>query len=174
MKKLFEAAGEYDAVTLHEYYDFIMFRRFHLNKTLFYFAGVALLICAILVYAIFTEGTLPFLIIAVTLGFVLMLYPMVAPPCRAAWAMANNPLMNQKLRRYVFFDDHMELTDNGQPVSLSYDRLCAVWETKEYFYLYTAPKEVYLVDKHKFSLGKAGELAALLKEKLGEKYRKSK
>lgn len=66
--------------------------------------------------------------------------------------------------------------EGGLPenTSMRYDGLLKAVETKQDFYLYTAPNQAYFVDKEYFTNGSPEELHSFLQATLGSKFKAKK
>ena len=59
----------------------------------------------------------------------------------------------------------------NENITITYDKLDKVKETKKYFLLYPQRYSIYIIGKHEITEGTADDLRNLLKSKLGKKFK---
>ena len=76
---------------------------------------------------------------------------------------------------YEFNENNMSIKHTGadfnENITITYDKLDKVKETKKYFLLYPQRYSVYIIGKHEITEGTPDDLRNLLKSKLGKKFK---
>ena len=163
MKILFKNSTKYT----RERYD--AFNEFHKNKygKKIIFKSIMLLICAIyiLIFNIIIKNWLFLLTIAIIL--IILFY-------------ISNRKENDRKKRinklnkftFYFYPRHIKIKCGRKFDRIKYFQLYKVFETKDYFFLYTDEKHSLIISKEGFEIGTARGFSTFIKKKCLLKYRK--
>ena len=73
---------------------------------------------------------------------------------------------------YFFDDDKVIIVNKFGETERSYSYLEAIYESKDYYYIFTTRKSAYIMDKNNFTKGLEKEYNKFIKEKMGKNYKK--
>lgn len=73
---------------------------------------------------------------------------------------------------YFFDDDKVVIVNKFGETERSYEYLEAIYEAKDYYYIFTTRKSAYIMDKKKFTKGTEKEFNNFIKSKMKKNYKK--
>ncbi len=169
MKILFKNNTKY---TKDRYNDFIEFHKnkFGLKTIL---KALIILICAIyiLIFNIISKNWLVILSVAV---ICLILY--MVNNFKLTKEKSNNNKMYKKQNEFAFFfyEKYIKIKCGRKFERLKYFELHRIFETKDYFFLYTDETHSLILDKNGFEIGTARGFQKFIKRKCPLKYKLEK
>lgn len=73
---------------------------------------------------------------------------------------------------YFFDNDKVIIVNKFGETERVYEYLDAIYESKEFYYIFTTSKNAYIMKKDSFKKGKEEEFNIFIKEKMGKNYKK--
>jgi len=169
---MIEVATKYTKDSLKKYQRFNMAKP-GLQRIFAVILRIVLLVVGVfLVYAYLVTGDLSFLGVGLT-SIVLTSAPLWMPAVTANALFKNSPALFNTGITVRFFEEHFSVVTTGEyekgASEIKYAALFKVYELKAFFYLYTLPKQAFIIDKRDFTQGSAEELSKLFANVLPEK-----
>lgn len=145
------------------YLDF--FKSYYKEKTriLVYITTIlgALLLAVGLFFATQHSGNLMLNAVLLAMGIMLIIYPRFS--YRRPYKAVKDNVITTK---FEFYDDKLVEINDASTEEYPYNSLLKVRDTPQYLYIYHNKESASVVDKSKFKLGSAEELAKFLQTKL--------
>lgn len=165
MKPLFKNITKYNA---KNYNQFIKFHgeKFNFSYNMYTIAMAILLIYCIILNII--QKNITFILLFLTILILLFLFRMYFPMKRYQKTKKQYSKNKETNISFTFYKFYFSVGEKTFP----YSRLYKVFETKDYFYLYTDDENAALVSKNGFNLGTAEEFSEFIKKKCFFKYKK--
>ena len=165
MKPLFKNITIYNS---RNYNQFIKFHgeKFNFSYNMYTFVMLALMLYCMILNII--QKNLIFILLFLAMFILTIVFRMILPLKR--YQKTKKKLSNNKENKFTFTFYKFHFTVEKK--SFSYLKLYKVFETKNYFYLYTDEENAILVNKEGFKLGTAAEFTNFIKRKCLFKYSK--
>ena len=77
----------------------------------------------------------------------------------------SEKITKEKQYRFVFYEKHFEIWDHNQFYVGKYAQLYKVFDTADFFYLYTEKNRAFLLDKKGFLVGTPEDFSNFMKKK---------
>ena len=159
----------YTLKTYSDYYWFCMFRGKYYRYGQALFGPATAMVAAMAAYSIINRDPLALtVILSVMTGICLLLY--AAKLKRPGWYVKRYPALFQSDIEITFDDNGFSSRQTGELTSgagtAKYAVVQKVYETKDAFYVYTAPSQAMLLAKTDFAAGDPEDLRELLRAKL--------
>ena len=105
---------------------------------------------------------------------VFILWRLLHPVAQIQKERSSEKITEEKQYRFVFYEKHFEIWDKHQFYVGKYFQLYRIWETKDFFYLYTEKNRAFLLSKTGFSVGNAADFSRFLQKKCWHNFYKEK
>ena len=168
MKILFKNKTKY---TTNAYNQFL---NFHQSKFGFSYDTYTIIILILLVVCMFLQikyryWYLAIIFFLVIVGFIY--YRFFYPVKEVSNEVHSEKFEKEKEFTFVFFDNSFEIRDKIYREKSYYNKLKHVYETKDFFYLYTDKNHAYILDKSGFINCTSTDFRNIIKKKCFFKYK---
>lgn len=169
MKILFKNTTKY---TKENYNAFIEFHQNKYGVKTLIKIGLIFLCLIYIVFLNIIEGNWKLILILLVFGGLIYIFNNL----RIQKQTNNNKKMIKKQREFTFFfyEKYIKIKCGRKFDRLKYFELHKIFETKEYFFLYTDEEHSLIISKDGFQIGTSEQFAEFIKRKSPLKYKKEK
>lgn len=157
--------------TQDTYFDFLRFHKktYMFAYILYTIAWILLLLLCIYLSFGSNSPIQGILLILVLIGFVA--YRVLRPRYMLNKELNSDNVSDENINTFNFYDSHFVLENNDGSFSYRYLMLHKIFETNDYFYLYTTKENAFILSKNTFSIGTPKEFSSFIKKHCLFKYK---
>ena len=171
MKVLFKNTTRY---TEEQYWKFL---KFHDSKYGIQYRILTIIVSIIILYMVAANIVAKniTLVYILFIAFVIfLLYRYFSQEKIVKDEIKGESLQKQKEYTFTFFENSINIQDNSQKQNIPYKQIYRVFETKEYFYMYTDKTHSLMLSKSGFEVGTSEDFAIFMKKKYVYKFKANK
>lgn len=169
MKVLFKNKTKY---TKQLYSDFL---KFHVKKFGFTTDLYTLTICLLILFCLIIQiknHNYPLIFLFIVAFFAFIIYRIFHPISLVKKEVQSPKIAKETIFTFTFYDKYLKCSDLKTYYKISYFKLFKVYETNQFFYLYTDKTHSFLLDKSNFVIGNSEDFSTFIKKKCRFKYKK--
>lgn len=169
MKILFKNTTKYSKKTYDE------FLKFHNDRFGHMYTFITLLIAIGLFYLISMQVIYHNITVAIILCVLLtifFLWRLLHPVSEISKEYKSDKIKNKKEFTFYFYEKNFKIRDNMNHEIMKYFKLYKIYETNDFFYLYSDKTHSYIIEKSGFTKGNPDEFSKFLKTKYWWKYKR--
>lgn len=169
MKILFKNTTQY---TKEKYNDLVEFHKEKYGRKIV-FRIIALMLCFIYIvtFNIINKNWILLLVVA---GIIIILYIIKNYKEKKQTQKRNKAINKKKEFTFIFYKRYIKLKYARKYDIIPYFKIYKIFETKEYFYIYTDENHSLILSKDGFEIGTPRKFTEFIKKKCPLKYRNEK
>ncbi len=170
LKILFKNITKYDKEI---YTDFLKFHQkvFGLKYSLYTAFVIGLLLILVAMQIRNHNMNLAIILCSIITGFFLWRY--LHPASEVAKEVNSAKIQNEKEFTFTWYEKKIKIRENDklETYMIKYNELYKVYETEEFFYLYTDNRHALLINTNSFIIGNSEDFSEFIKKKCKFKYK---
>lgn len=171
MKILFKNTTQYSKKVYSE------FLKFHNKKYNFSYTFYTLFFAMLILFCIILHAKNSNIFYTIFFSIILICFiswRFFRPVFKMKKEIKSDKIAKEKKFKFVFYNNYFKIHDKKDVFKIYYFKLRKVFETDDFFYLYTDKEYSFLVSKSGFSVGSETEFSEFIKKKCWLKYSKEK
>ena len=170
LKILFKNITKYDKEI---YTDFLKFHQkvFGLKYSLYTAFVIGLLLILVAMQIRNHNMNLAIILCSIITGFFLWRY--LHPASEVTKEFNSAKIQNEKEFTFTFYEKKIKIRENDklETYMIKYNELYKIYETEEFFYLYTDNRHALLINTNSFIIGNSEDFSEFIKKKCKFKYK---